>query len=69
MVIDYKLNEIGLENLRNAIVVRAIKDLEEEKYKYDALKFLKSDYFRELTNLNPNYIFKKLKEYGIYEDY
>ncbi len=64
------------EALANAIILRAVKDYrwarralkrdpedrEAEKMKKDAENFLRSPYFRILTNVHPDYLMRKLKE-------
>lgn len=49
------------EDLANAIVVQACKDYLEECYRFDVERFLKSEWFKMLTDLNGERLLKELK--------
>ena len=60
MLKQYKL-------LANAIILMAVKDYREtesQREKEDILRFFRSDWFKALTNIDCEYLIKRLKSEG-----
>ena len=50
--------------LAAAIIEQALKDFKkDEKYRADVIRFIKSDWFKSLSNLDSKRLIKMLKEY------
>ena len=50
--------------LAAAIIEQALKDFKtDEKYRSEVIRFIKSDWFKSLSNLDSNRLIKMLKEY------
>ena len=50
--------------LAAAIVEQALKDFKtDEKYRSEVIRFIKSDWFKSLSNLDSKALVKRLKEY------
>lgn len=50
--------------LAAAIIERALKDFKtDEKYRSEVIRFIKSDWFKSLSNLDSKRLIKMLKEY------
>ena len=50
--------------LATAIVEQALKDFKkDEKYRSEVIRFIKSDWFKSLSNLDSKRLIKMLKEY------
>ena len=50
--------------LAGAIIKRALKDFKtDEKYRSEVIRFIKSNWFKSLSNLDSNRLIKMLKEY------
>ena len=50
--------------LAAAIVEQALKDFKkDEKYRAEVIRFIKSDWFKSLSNLDSKRLIKMLKEY------
>ena len=50
------------QNLANAIIIKACEDYKTGKITDDSFKyFCRSEWFRILTKLNPEYLIKKMK--------
>ena len=57
---DYKC----YSELATAIVEQALKDFKnDEKYRAEVIRFIKSDWFKALSNLDSKRLIKMLKEY------
>ena len=57
---DYKC----YSELATAIVEQALKDFKkDEKYRSEVIRFIKSDWFKTLSNLDSKRIINMLKEY------
>ncbi|MBC8588071.1 hypothetical protein [Paratissierella segnis] len=50
------------ENLANAIIVQACKDYQEPRYRKEVENFLKSDWFKALTDMDGDRLLKELKK-------
>lgn len=57
------------ENISNAIVMQAVQDYRESRKSpkdyamiYDCEKFFKSEWFKVLTKVDPDFLLEKLKE-------
>ena len=50
--------------LATAIIEQALKDFKkDEKYRSEVIRFIKSDWFKSLSNLDSKRLIKMLKEY------
>lgn len=50
--------------LAAAIIEQALKDFKaDEKYRSEVIRFIKSDWFKSLSNLDSKSLVKRLKEY------
>ena len=50
--------------LAAAIIEQALKDFKtDEKYRSEVIRFIKSDWFKSLSNLDSTSLVKRLKEY------
>ena len=50
--------------LAAAIIEQALKDFKtDEKYRSEVIRFIKSDWFKSLSNLDSKALVKRLKEY------
>ena len=50
--------------LAAAIIEQALRDFKkDEKYRSDVIRFIKSDWFKSLSNLDSKRLIKMLKEY------
>ena len=50
--------------LAAAIIEQALKDFKtDEKYRAEVIRFIKSDWFKALSNLDSKALVKRLKEY------
>ena len=50
--------------LAAAIIEQALKDFKkDEKYRAEVIRFIKSDWFKSLSNLDSKALVKRLKEY------
>ena len=50
--------------LASAIIEQALKDFKkDEKYRSEVIRFIKSDWFKSLSNLDSKRLIKMLKEY------
>ena len=50
--------------LSAAIIEQALKDFKkDEKYRPEVIRFIKSDWFKSLSNLDSKSLVKRLKEY------
>ena len=50
--------------LAAAIIERALKDFKkDDKYRSEVIRFIKSDWFKSLSNLDSKRLIKMLKEY------
>ena len=50
--------------LATAIIEQALKDFKkDEKYRAEVIRFIKSDWFKSLSNLDSKRLIKMLKEY------
>ena len=50
--------------LAAAIIEQALRDFQkDEKYRSDVIRFIKSDWFKALSNLDSKALVKRLKEY------
>ena len=50
--------------LAAAIIEQALKDFKtDEKYRPEVIRFIKSDWFKSLSNLDSKALVKRLKEY------
>ena len=50
--------------LATAIIEQALKDFKkDDKYRAEVIRFIKSDWFKSLSNLDSNRLIKMLKEY------
>ena len=50
--------------LAAAIVEQALKDFKkDDKYRSEVIRFIKSDWFKSLSNLDSKALIKRLKEY------
>ena len=50
--------------LAAAIIEQALKDFKtDEKYRSEVIRFIKSDWFKSLSNLDSKWLIKMLKEY------
>lgn len=59
-VTDYKY----YEELATAIVKQALRDFKkDDKYRNEVIRFIKSDWFKSLSNLDSKRLLKMLKEY------
>ena len=55
------------EKLANAIVMQAVKDYREtesQREKDEIIQFFRSDWFKALTNIDCEYLIKRLKSEG-----
>ncbi len=60
------------QNLKNAIILQAVKDYrdaETPKTKSAIIRFIRSDWFKALTDLEPEMLIKKLQEEECSDDH
>ena len=57
-------NYEGYAELATAIIEQALKDFKkDDKYRAEVIRFIKSDWFKSLSNLDSKRLIKMLKEY------